>query len=280
MKRSFPQLFTGIRVRRVEDYPHRFLGRCATSPRRAAGADRRRAASPGPYNTPTSSTASSPATWASSSSWAGPRRLRRPRLPQDDPGARSGSTSSTAGSTTTSSTRRRSARQPARRARPDRAYRAGTSRWQMRSGPAWPTTRRSTRYVPDMIRFYLSEEPLLPNVPTYLRRDADSRVHALDAPRRDSSSSRSTSPEARASSSARGQPRSSSRHSAGSLPGATPAIWIGQELVSTSRRRRWWRTTASSSPATSTSARSPSSDPNIKIVPGGLTRVCVCARAR
>ena len=35
-------------------------------------------------------------------------------------------------------------------------------------------------YVPDMIRFYLGEEPILPNVPSYLCSDADQRAFVLD----------------------------------------------------------------------------------------------------
>jgi uncharacterized circularly permuted ATP-grasp superfamily protein len=34
-------------------------------------------------------------------------------------------------------------------------------------------------YVPDMIRYYLHEEPLLPNVPTYLCSDAEQRAYVL-----------------------------------------------------------------------------------------------------
>lgn len=34
-------------------------------------------------------------------------------------------------------------------------------------------------YVPDMIRFYLNEEPLVPNVPTYLCRRQDERAYVL-----------------------------------------------------------------------------------------------------
>ena len=34
-------------------------------------------------------------------------------------------------------------------------------------------------YVPEMIRFYLGEEPILFNVPTYLMRDPDQREDAL-----------------------------------------------------------------------------------------------------
>jgi uncharacterized circularly permuted ATP-grasp superfamily protein len=35
-------------------------------------------------------------------------------------------------------------------------------------------------YVPDLIRYYLGAEPILPNVPTYLLWDADQRRHVLD----------------------------------------------------------------------------------------------------
>jgi len=35
-------------------------------------------------------------------------------------------------------------------------------------------------YVPDMIRFYLGEEPILPNVPSYLCSDPDQRAFVLD----------------------------------------------------------------------------------------------------
>jgi len=35
-------------------------------------------------------------------------------------------------------------------------------------------------YVPDLIRFYLSEEPLLPNVPTYRCREPDSLAYVLE----------------------------------------------------------------------------------------------------
>ncbi len=35
-------------------------------------------------------------------------------------------------------------------------------------------------YVPDMIRYYLNEQPVLSNVPTYQLRDADARNHVFD----------------------------------------------------------------------------------------------------
>lgn len=35
-------------------------------------------------------------------------------------------------------------------------------------------------YVPDMIKYYLNEEPILPNVPTYQLSDAEARKHVFD----------------------------------------------------------------------------------------------------
>jgi uncharacterized circularly permuted ATP-grasp superfamily protein len=34
-------------------------------------------------------------------------------------------------------------------------------------------------YVPDMIRYYLNEEPLIPNVPTWLCRNEEEKQHVL-----------------------------------------------------------------------------------------------------
>jgi uncharacterized circularly permuted ATP-grasp superfamily protein len=34
-------------------------------------------------------------------------------------------------------------------------------------------------YVPDMIRYYLNEEPILPNVPTYRMENEDEREYAF-----------------------------------------------------------------------------------------------------
>ena len=48
-----------------------------------------------------------------------------------------------------------------------------------RSAPASPTTRRSTTTCPEMIHFYLGEEPILDNVPTYLLTDEKARRHVL-----------------------------------------------------------------------------------------------------
>ena len=79
----------------------------------------------------------------------------------------------------------RSARLPAgfgaRRARADRApIWPAMSRSPMRSAPASPTTRRSTPTCPRSSRFYLGEEPLLQNVPTWRCREPDALAYVLE----------------------------------------------------------------------------------------------------
>ena len=51
---------------------------------------------------------------------------------------------------------------------------------QRASAPASPTTRRSTASCPEMIRFYLGEEPILENVRTYLLSDPEVLEHVLE----------------------------------------------------------------------------------------------------
>jgi uncharacterized circularly permuted ATP-grasp superfamily protein len=60
-----------------------------------------------------------------------------------------------------------------------RAYRAGTIALANAIGTGVADDKAIYHYVPDMIRFYLSEEPILANVPTYLLSDPDQREHAL-----------------------------------------------------------------------------------------------------
>src|SRR3954454_11153860 len=60
-----------------------------------------------------------------------------------------------------------------------RAYRAGTVALANAIGTGVADDKAIYHYVPDMIRFYLSEEPILANVPTYLLSDPDQREHAL-----------------------------------------------------------------------------------------------------
>ncbi len=61
-----------------------------------------------------------------------------------------------------------------------RAYRAGTVAIANAVGTGVADDKAVYHYVPDMIRFYLSEEPILENVPTYLLTDEQLRRHVLE----------------------------------------------------------------------------------------------------
>jgi len=60
-----------------------------------------------------------------------------------------------------------------------RAYRAGTVAIANAIGTGVADDKAIYHYVPEMIRFYLSEEPILDNVPTYLLSDALTRSAVL-----------------------------------------------------------------------------------------------------
>jgi uncharacterized circularly permuted ATP-grasp superfamily protein len=60
-----------------------------------------------------------------------------------------------------------------------RAYRAGTVALANAFGTGVADDKAIYHYVPEMIRFYLSEEPILANVPTYLLDDEEVREHVL-----------------------------------------------------------------------------------------------------
>jgi uncharacterized circularly permuted ATP-grasp superfamily protein len=176
MKKVFPQLFADIRVRRVEDYPHRLREALASVAPPAAGHSPCVVLlSPGPYNS---------AYFEHSflarhmgielvlgqdlfvrddvvylKTTRGPQRVDviYRRLDDDflDPEA----------------------------FRPDsllgvpglfRAYRAGNVTLANAVGTGVADDKAVYPYVEDMVRFYLSEEPLLKNVPTYIcAREAD-----------------------------------------------------------------------------------------------------------
>jgi uncharacterized circularly permuted ATP-grasp superfamily protein len=61
-----------------------------------------------------------------------------------------------------------------------RAYRAGTVAIANAIGTGVADDKAVYHYVPEMIRFYLSEEPILDNVPTYLLTDERLRNHVLE----------------------------------------------------------------------------------------------------
>ncbi len=60
------------------------------------------------------------------------------------------------------------------------AYRAGNVTLANAPGTGVGDDKSVYPFVPDMIRFYLSEEPILHNVPTYQLRHADERQYVLD----------------------------------------------------------------------------------------------------
>ncbi len=60
------------------------------------------------------------------------------------------------------------------------AYRAGNVTIANALGSGVADDKAIYRYVPEMIRFYLGEEPVLANVPTYLAADDDDRRYILE----------------------------------------------------------------------------------------------------
>jgi uncharacterized circularly permuted ATP-grasp superfamily protein len=60
-----------------------------------------------------------------------------------------------------------------------RAYRAGTVAIANAFGTGVADDKAIYHHVPDMVRFYLGEEPILANVPTYLLSDPEQREHAI-----------------------------------------------------------------------------------------------------
>ena len=138
-----------------------------------------------------------------------------------------------------------------------RAYRAGTVAIANALGTGVADDKAIYHYVPEMIRFYLGEEPILDNVQTYLMAD-DQQRETRWAAATSWSSSRRASPAARASSSARAR-------RVEALDGARrrdprPARATGSpRSSSTSRPSRPPGPTARSRRATSTCGRSPCS---------------------
>jgi len=59
-------------------------------------------------------------------------------------------------------------------------YRAGRVTVANAMGTGVADDKSVYPYVPDMVRFYLGEEPILQNVPTYRLRQADDRAYALE----------------------------------------------------------------------------------------------------
>jgi uncharacterized circularly permuted ATP-grasp superfamily protein len=153
-----------------------------------------------------------------------------------------------------------------------RAYRAGTVAIANAIGTGVADDKAIYYYVPDMIRFYLSEEPILENVPTYLltddttRRHVLSRLHELVVKPTSESGGKGVfiGPQASAA----------EREHQARLIEAQPSLFIAQDLVHLS-------TAPTAGPDGSLVPRHVDLRPfavfgeEIRIVPGGLTRVAL-----
>ena len=259
----------GRRVhRRAEAHAHR------PSRPMASTTPRSRCSRPASTTARTSSTRSSPNAWA-------PRWWRAPTswwatttastcAPST---AASGCTSSTAASTTCSSTPRCSV--------PDstlgvpglmRAWRAGNVAIANAPGAGVADDKVVYAWVPDLIRYYLSEEPLLPNVPTYRCVYDDERQYVIDhieelvvKPANESGGYGLLDR----------QPREPHRARRGHRATSRPIRATGWRSPSCRSAPRPRCATASSSRATSTCARSSSAAPRSYVSAGGLTRVAL-----
>jgi uncharacterized circularly permuted ATP-grasp superfamily protein len=150
-----------------------------------------------------------------------------------------------------------------------RAYRAGTVALANAVGTGVADDKAVYSFVPEMIRYYLGEEPLLDNVPTFLLRDPDQREHVLDNLDR-------LVVKPTGESGGKGVfigPRASDEQIARQreLVLADPSRWIGQEVVNLS-------TTPTVSAGGEIAPRHVDLRPfavygsELRIVPGGLTR--------
>jgi uncharacterized circularly permuted ATP-grasp superfamily protein len=153
-----------------------------------------------------------------------------------------------------------------------RAYRAGTVAIANAIGTGVADDKAVYHYVPEMIRFYLSEEPILDNVPTYLLEDDATRKHVLA--RIDELVVKPTS-----ESGGKGVfigPHATAAECAAQarMVTAEPERWIAQELVHLS-------TVPTETADGGLAARHVDLRPfavfgdEIRIVPGGLTRVAL-----
>jgi uncharacterized circularly permuted ATP-grasp superfamily protein len=153
-----------------------------------------------------------------------------------------------------------------------RAYRAGTVAIANALGTGVADDKAVYHYVPDMIRFYLEEEPILDNVPTYLLDDPD-RLEAVLA--------RLNELVVKPTGESGGQgvvigPRAGAERlrALEATIRAAPERWIAQEMVSLS-------TVPVVGPDGELSPRHVDLRPfavfgeTISIVPGGLTRVAL-----
>ncbi len=153
-----------------------------------------------------------------------------------------------------------------------RAYRAGTLSLANAIGTGVADDKAVYHYVPEMIRYYLGEEPLLPNVKTYVLADPEQRAEVLErldqlvVKPTDASGGKGVfiGPQAQEEEVARMR----------GLVETEPERWIAQELVQLS-------TAPTVMPDGTLQPRHVDLRPfavygdEIRIVPGGLTRVAL-----
>src|SRR4051795_1655163 len=153
-----------------------------------------------------------------------------------------------------------------------RAYRAGTVAIANALGTGVADDKAIYHYVPEMIRFYLGEEPILANVRTFLLSDEEQRTQAL---------ARGAELVFKPTSESGGKGGFIGPHASreelrrmGEIVEAQPERWIAQELVRLS-------TVPTAMPDGSLAPRHVDLRPfavfgeQIRIVPGGLTRVAL-----
>ncbi len=153
-----------------------------------------------------------------------------------------------------------------------RAYRAGTVAIANAIGTGVADDKAIYHYVPEMIRFYLSEEPILDNVQTYLLTDEQTRKHVLG--RLDELVVKPTSESGGKGVFIGPQASSAEREHQATLIEADPERFIAQELVHLS-------TVPTETGDGRLAPRHVDLRPfavfgdEIRIVPGGLTRVAL-----
>ncbi len=175
MKQTFPDLFASSLVRSVDDYPSKLLDVLHYISPRPGHVARGGAVRPACTTRPTSNTPTWRSRWASSWSKAATSSCRTTLCTCARRGASSASTCSTGASTTTSWTPRSFG--------PDSllgvpglmgAYEQGNLGLANAPGTGVADDKVIYAFVPEIIRYYLGEEPILDNVPTYLCwRDED-----------------------------------------------------------------------------------------------------------
>ncbi len=153
-----------------------------------------------------------------------------------------------------------------------RAYRAGTVAVANAFGTGVADDKAIYHYVPDMIRFYLNEEPILANVKTYLLSDPEQLEHVL--PRLDQLVIKPTSESGGKGVFIGPSTPADELEALAEVLKQQPQKWIAQEVVKLS-------TVPTSDLDGTIAARHVDLRPfavfgeTIKIVPGGLTRVAM-----